>query len=325
MSRRRIDVKKDGFSLNGLESLLPTEEISDSGLESTEVFVSALTDFENHPFKVEDNSDMEILTESVKNNGIINPLLVRPRQNGSYEIIAGHRRKRAAELCGMVKVPVYIMECDDDTATIIMVDSNIQREEILPSERAFSYKMKMEAKKRQGKRTDLNRDKGIINSAGEIGNENGDISARTVYRYISLTRLLPEVLDMVDNKTLTLNTGFSIAGLTDTVPKLQEWFLEFYHNDDLVPDAKICSLIISGVREGQEITKDFVKGLFHGTSKPSRLKLFFDTRKSEKIRSYFGEEASQDDIEDLIISLLDEWSRKAVKDKGGGIDGGNEE
>ena len=202
--------------LNSYDDLFETQESKeDAGKEKVDtVVIDDLHPFKHHPFKVLDNEEMNQMVESVQQFGILNPLIVRPDENGTYEIVSGHRRARAAELAGLTTVPAIVRQLDDDAAIILMVDSNLARENILPSEKAWSYKLKLDAMKRQGERTDLTSCQlgAKSRSDEQIAQENGD-SARQIQRYIRLTNLIPELLDMVDAKQISFNPAVELSYL----------------------------------------------------------------------------------------------------------------
>ena len=261
--------------------------------------ISELHEFKNHPFKVIDNEEMDELVESIKKKGIIYPILCRPKRDGGFEIIAGHRRKHAAELAGLQEVPVTILDIDDDEAAIIMVDSNVQRNGWLPSEKAKAYKIKMEALNRQGKKSGTNEK---INSAEEIGKSNND-SARQVFRYIKLTKLNQTLLDLVDaGKIPTFSVGEPLASLDEDEQNL---IVEFYNIHSVLPNAdqikriklkseelkksgqKLDSLIISEILKVEKSLKVVLK--------PKTLKEYFPIGTSER------------EMEEIIIGLLEKW------------------
>jgi len=201
-----------------LDDLFTTEEerVKNNSELITEIDISNIDNFPDHPFKVIENEELLQMSESIKEKGVIVPALVRPKEDGRYEMISGHRRKRASELAGLDKIPCVVRELSDDEAIIAMVDSNMQREEILPSERAFAYKMKLDAMNRQGKRTDLTFSQvGIkFNSYEELSEQSGD-SRNQIHRYIRLTHLIPELLEKVDNKEIAFNPGVELSYLKE--------------------------------------------------------------------------------------------------------------
>jgi ParB family chromosome partitioning protein len=247
--------------------------------------------FKDHPFRVLDDEKMEETTESIRQYGVLVPGIVRPRADGGYEIIAGHRRKHGSELAGKEEMPVIVRDYTDDEATIIMVDSNIQREDILPSEKAKAYSMKYEAMKHQGKKSG----KTTLEEVGEAAGEN----AKKVQRYIWLSRLSDELLSMVDNRKLGFSQGVDISFLQEEAQQWVEAIIgEKGCNISTSQSAKIKEYGKSG-----ELTLAMVK-LILMEEKPKERKF---TIKSDKINQYFSEGYSNEDIEKVIISLLDKW------------------
>ena len=256
--------------------------------------LTELHTFKDHPFRVEDDEKMEETTESIRQHGVLVPGIARPRAGGGYEIIAGHRRKRGSELAGKMEMPVIVRNYTDDEATIIMVDSNIQREDILPSEKARAYKMKYEAMKHQGKKSGRN----TLDEVGEAAGEN----AKKVQRYIWLSRLSDELLEMVDTKKLGFSQGVDISFLTE---EAQQWVWAVIEekncNISMAQSVKIKEYGKSG-----ELTFAMVDMIL-AEEKPKERKV---TLKVDKISRYFAEDCSSEEIEDIIIRLLDEWSAK---------------
>ena len=259
-----------------------------------EVEINKLSDFNNHPFRVVDDEAMEELVESIKNNGILTPAIVRENPDGGYELISGHRRKHACEIIGLKKMPVVVKELNDDEATIIMVESNIQREEILPSEKAFAFKMKLEALSHPGKKiADLE------SSAESIGSEY-KISKRQIHRYIRLTELIPELLDMVDEKKLPFNTAVEISYLQKE--EQQVVYGKLLDGEKINPEG------LKKVRQAsKELDVNKIEKLIFSES--TKTKSASITLKEKKISEYFGKEYSKKDIERVIYSLLDEWKK----------------
>ena len=256
--------------------------------------LAELYTFKDHPFRVEDDEKMEETTESIRQYGVLVPGIARPRAGGGYEIIAGHRRKRGSELAGKTEMPVVVRNYTDDEATIIMVDSNIQREDILPSEKARAYKMKYEAMKHQGKKSGKN----TLDEVGEAAGEN----AKKVQRYIWLSRLSDELLAMVDGKKLGFSQGVDISFLAE---EAQQWVQgtieEKGCNVSMVQSAKIKEYGKTG-----ELTLAMVR-LILTEEKPKERKV---TLKADKISEYFAEDCSSEEIEGIIIQLLDEWKKR---------------
>jgi ParB family chromosome partitioning protein len=256
--------------------------------------LAELHTFKDHPFRVVDDEKMEETTESIRRYGVLVPGIARPRADGGYEIIAGHRRKRGSELAGKTEMPVIVRNYTDDEATIIMVDSNIQREDILPSEKARAYKMKYEAMKHQGKKSGKN----TLDEVGEAAGEN----AKKVQRYIWLSRLSDELLEMVDTKKLGFSQGVDISFLTE---EAQQWVQavigELGCSVSMVQSAKIKEYGKNG-----ELTFAMVR-LILAEEKPKERRV---TLKVDKISEYFAEDCTSEEIEEIIIRLLDEWSSK---------------
>ena len=250
--------------------------------------------FKDHPFRVVDDEKMEETTESIRQYGVLVPGIARPRAGGGYEIIAGHRRKRGSELAGKMEMPVIVRNYTDDEATIIMVDSNIQREDILPSEKARAYKMKYEAMKHQGKKSGKN----TLDEVGEAAGEN----AKKVQRYIWLSRLSDKLLEMVDTKKLGFSQGVDISFLTE---EAQQWVQavigEQGYNVSMVQSGKLKEYGKSG-----ELTFAMVR-LILTEEKPKERRV---TLKADKISEYFAEDCTNEEIEGIIIQLLDEWSAR---------------
>lgn len=266
--------------------------------DSTEQIISVpiqdLYDFKDHPFHVSDDEKMEETTESIRQYGVLVPGIARPRAGGGYEIIAGHRRKRGCELVGKTEMPVIVRNYTDDEAIIIMVDSNIQREDILPSEKAKAYKMKYEAMKHQGKKSGKN----TLEEVGEAAGENG----KKVQRYIWLSRLSDELLEMVDHKKIGFSQGVDLSFLSEEAQQWVEVIIEEQGcNISTVQSSKIKEYGKSG-----ELTFAMVR-LILTEEKPKERKI---TLKPDKINRYFEEDYSSEEIENIIIQLLDEWKKK---------------
>ena len=258
--------------------------------------LAELHTFKDHPFRVEDDEKMEETTESIRQHGVLVPGIARPRAGGGYEIIAGHRRKRGSELAGKTEMPVIVRNYTDDEATIIMVDSNIQREDILPSEKARAYKMKYEAMKHQGKKSGRN----TLDEVGEAAGEN----AKKVQRYIWLSRLSDELLEMVDTKKLGFSQGVDISFLTE---EAQQWVWAVIEekncNISMAQSVKIKEYGKSG-----ELTFAMVDMIL-AEEKPKERKI---TIKSDKIGKYFSDSYSNEEIESIIITLLDKWKEEGA-------------
>ena len=265
-----------------------------------EVNLTELHEFKNHPFRVIDDEKMQELAESIKANGVLSPALVRKRSEGGYELISGHRRKRACEIAGLSKMPVIVKELSDDEATIIMVDANIQREEILPSEKAFAFKMKMEAMSHQGVSN------GKI-TADEIGADNG-VSGRQVKRYIRLTMLIPELLQLVDEKKLPFVVGVEISYLDE---EFQEVIYKNLMEGKKVGKNEIHSLRQNEELEEGELTIYDIEGLLF--PEKAKKKISNVTLNQRKLAKYFTPDYEAEQIEEIILSLLEKWNEEQRK------------
>lgn len=273
-----------------------------------EIEIRKISSFSSHPFKVLDDEKMEDLVESVKLNGVLTPVLIRPTESG-YEMISGHRRMHAATIAGLTTIPAIVRELSDDDAVIAMVDANIQREELLPSEKAFAYKMKMDAIARQGQRTDLTLGHNVPKwSHEEIGKESG-ISGRQVKRYIRLTELIPELLDMVDNKKLQFTVAVEISYIEKTV---QEWIYEYIRDNGFIKPKQIANL--REQLENGNVNQGFMISIFNNclSGKKQARKV---TLSEKKLTKYFPEHYSQEDMENVIVKLLEQWKEQSVLDR----------
>ena len=265
--------------------------------------------FPDHPFQVRDDEEMRETIQSVKEYGVIIPAIVRPREEGGYEIVAGHRRKYACEQAGLDTMPVLIRNVDRDAATIIMVDSNLQRENILPSERAKAYKMKMEAIKRQGARTDLTSPKisAKFRSDDEVGQDAG-VSGDTIRNYIALTQLVPELQQMVDEKKIALSPAYQLAALT---PKEQGLLLETIDSEQTTPSLSQAQRMKKLSQSG-ELNEDTMLSIMMEQKKPEKNDI---TLSGEKLRKYFPRSYTPFQIENTIFKLLDAWQKKRQRDQ----------
>ena len=266
--------------------------------------LTELHPFPNHPFKVRDDEAMKETTESVKEYGVLTPAIVRPREEGGYEIVAGHRRKRACELAGLTALPALVRNLDDDTATILMVDSNIQRENILPSERAQAYKMKLEAIKRRGARTDLTspNNSAKLRSDDEIGAAMG-MSGDTVRNYISLTQLVPELQQMVDDKKIAVTPAYQIAALK---PEEQALLVETIESEQATPSVSQAQHMKKLSQSG-ELNEDTMLSILSAEKKPEVDKIVLT---ADTLRKYFPRSYTPKQMQDTIIKLLDQWLKK---------------
>ena len=271
----------------------------------TEMPLSDLHPFEGHPFKVLDDELMEQTVESIRQIGVVSPLIVRPDPEGGFEILSGHRRLHAAQLAGLETVPVIVKEMDDDAAIIFMVDSNLQRENILPSERAFSYKMKLEAMKHQGQRGDLTSDQKswAVNQLADDANE----SKTQVQRFIRLTNLIPEILDMVDEKKIAFNPAVELSYLK---PSEQKEFLEAMDYAQASPSLSQAQRLKKLSQEG-DCTLDAMCEVMNEIKKDE---LDHVTIKNEVLRKYFPKSYTPKQMQDTIIRLLEKWQRSKQRD-----------
>lgn len=274
----------------------------------TEMPLSDLHPFEGHPFKVLDDELMKQTVESIKQIGVVSPLIVRPDPEGGFEILSGHRRLHAAQLAGLETVPVIVKEMDDDAAIIFMVDSNLQRENILPSERAFSYKMKLEAMKHQGQRGDLTSDQvgqksWAVNQLADDTNE----SKTQVQRFIRLTNLIPEILDMVDEKKIAFNPAVELSYLK---PSEQKEFLEAMDYAQASPSLSQAQRLKKLSQEGG-CTLDAMCEVMNEIKKDE---LDHVTIKNEVLRKYFPKSYTPKQMQDTIIRLLEKWQRSKQRD-----------
>ena len=273
--------------------------------------LSDLHPFEGHPFKVLDDELMEQTVESIKQIGVVSPLIVRPDPEGGFEILSGHRRLHAAQLAGLETVPVIVNEMDDDAAIIFMVDSNLQRENILPSERAFSYKMKLEAMKHQGERGDLTSGQVGQKSVGTVSRdivaEQAGDSSRNVQRFIRLTNLIPEILDMVDEKKIAFNPAVELSYLK---PSEQKEFLEAMDYAQASPSLSQAQRLKKLSQEGG-CTLDAMCEVMNEIKKDE---LDHVTIKNEVLRKYFPKSYTPKQMQDTIIRLLEKWQRSKQRD-----------
>lgn len=302
--------KGANISLSSYDDIFETDESrADSQLEKVQkIPISELVHFKNHPFKVVDDEAMLRTTESIAQFGVLTPLIARPLEDGGYEIISGHRRAHAAEAAGLTEVPVIVRDMDDDAATVLMVDSNLQRENILPSERAFAYKMKLEAMKHQGERTDLTSDQvGPKLTNQEIGKATND-SMTQVKRYIRLTNLIPELLDMVDQKQISFNPAVELSYLK---PEEQRHVIEAMDFTQTAPSLSQAQRLKKLSQEGG-CTLEAMQDILGEVKKGDLERVAF---KSEQLRKYFPKSYSHKQMQDTIIKLLDQWQRKRQREQ----------
>ena len=299
--------KKRNLTLGGVDALFSTEEDRQSAkLEKVqEIPVDQLIPFKNHPFKVVDDEAMLRTVESVSQYGILSPLIARPMEGGGYELISGHRRKHAAELAGMTVVPVIVREMDDDAATILMVDSNLQRETILPSERAWAYRLKLEAMKHQGKATSRQL-VGKLESADVIGSDTGE-SGRQVQRFIRLTYLIPELLEMVDQKQLAFNPAVELSYLSD---EQQHQFIEAMNYAQAAPSLSQAQRLKKLAADGM-CSLEAMCALMSEEKKDMLDKVTF---KGDELRKFFPKSYTPKQMQETIIKLLTQWQKKRERD-----------
>ena len=296
-------------SLKGADDIFSTEESRQEQQREQvqQISIEELFPFKNHPFKVLDNESMQRTVESVEQYGVLSPLIARPRPEGGYEIISGHRRQHAAQLAGLDALPVIVRQMDDDAAVLLMVDSNLQRENILPSERAFAYKMKLEALKNQGARSDLTcgqfGHKLIGAKARDIvADESGD-NARNVQRFIRLTSLIPELLDMVDEKKIAFNPAVELSYLDESQ---QRDFLEAMQDTQNAPSLSQAQQLKKMAQQGE---LSYEKA-FDVMGQEKRSEKDTVTIKNETLRKYFPRSYTPKQMEEKIIQLLDAWQKK---------------
>ena len=294
-------------ALKGLDDLFSTEENrqEEQREQVQQIPIEELFPFKNHPFKVLDDESMQRTVESVEQYGVLSPLIARPRPEGGYEIISGHRRQHAAQLTGLETLPVIVRNMDDDAAVLLMVDSNLQRENILPSERAFAYKMKLEAIKNQGARSDLTSGQIVQKSKLSIERvaEDAGEGYKTVQRFIRLTNLIPELLDMVDEKKIAFNPAVELSYL-DT--NQQRDFLEAMNDTQNAPSLSQAQRLKKLAQEGH-FSYDVAFAVMGEEKKDELDKVVI---KNDTLRKYFPRSYTPKQMEDTIIKLLEQWQRK---------------
>ena len=293
-------------SLKGADDIFSTEESRQEQQREQvqQIPIGELFPFKNHPFKVLDDESMQRTVESVEQYGVLSPLIARHRPEGGYEIISGHRRQHAAQLAGLDTLPVIVRQMDDDAAVLLMVDSNLQRENILPSERAFAYKMKLEALKNQGARSDLTSPQvaAKFRSDDAVAKDQG-ISGDTVRRYIRLTNLVPELLDMVDEKKIAFNPAVELSYLDES----QQWdFLEAMNDTQNAPSLSQAQRLKKLAQEGH-FSYDVAFAVMGEEKKDELDKVVI---KNDTLRKYFPRSYTPKQMEDTIIKLLEQWQRK---------------
>ena len=302
-----MPIDSENLALKGLDDLFSTEENrqEEQREQVQQIPIDALHPFTNHPFKVLDDEAMTRTVESIAQYGVLAPLIARPRPDGDgYEIISGHRRQFAAKMAGLETLPVIVRDMDDDAATILMVDSNLQREHISPSERAFAYKMKLDALKNQGARSDLTSRQvvGKLEAADVIGKAT-DESGRQVQRYVRLTNLIPELLNMVDEKMISFNPAVELSYLS---PEQQQEMIKAMDDTQNAPSVSQAKRIKELAQKGQ-FTSDAVVAIM-GEEKKGELDTV--TIKNDILRKYFPRSYTPRQMEEKIIQLLDAWQKK---------------
>ena len=279
---------------------------------STEIDVDMIHVFKNHPFKVLDDEKMSDLVESIRFNGILSPVLVRPDGEDSYEMISGHRRMHAAKIVGLTMIPAIVREMSDDEAVIYMVDSNIQREELLPSEKAFAFKMKLDAMKRQGKRTDLTSDQNVQKfqtSRDSLASEFG-ISGPQISRYIRLTELIPDLLELVDNKRLQMTAAVEISYVDK---EIQQWICEYIHENGNVKQNQIVILrqeLLNGAITQSQLIDILNENAIERIPKKKV------TLSEKKLSQYFPPHYTSAEMEKVIVELLTNWKEQGGAENG---------
>ena len=303
------------IKLTSIDELLCVPETEGT----VDIDVRAIYPFENHPFRVVDDEKMEELVESIKANGVLTPVLVRPDDEGTYEMISGHRRLHAAKKAGLLKIPAIVKEMTNDDAVIAMVDANVQREEILPSEKAFAYRMKLEAIKRQGARNDLtsplnggklkeneeitSHQKGRKLEAADIVGKSMGVSGTQIQRYIRLTELIPKLLDMVDEKRLALSVAVELSYMNKNV---QQWIYEFIRENGMIKQEQLMEL--RKYRDDKNMTQEQLITILIGSAStvPTSKKITLNERKLHK---FFPAYYSKAEMERVIFGLLEQWKQ----------------
>jgi len=306
----KSSVKK--IELASVDDLFSTEESrQDEQLEKIqEIPLSELHPFKDHPFKVKDDDAMIETADSIKKYGVLVPAIARPLPDGGYELVAGHRRRRASELAGKETMPVIVRDLDDDAATIIMVDSNLQRENLLPSERAFAYKMKLEAIKHQGARTDLTsvQVEQKLSARDQVAKEAGERSGIQVMRYVRLTELIPELLDMVDEKKIAFNPAYELSFLK---PDEQQMLVETMDYEQATPSLSQAQRMKKFSQDGK-LSEDVMLAIMSEEKKSDLDKV---TLSSDTLRKYFPKSYTPAKMQETIIKLLEQWQKKRQRDQ----------
>ena len=298
-------------SLKGADDIFSTEESRQEQQREQvqQIPIGELFPFKNHPFKVLDDESMQRTVESVEQYGVLSPLIARPRPEGGYEIISGHRRQHAAQLAGLDALPVIVRNMDDDAAVLLMVDSNLQRENILPSERAFAYKMKLEALKNQGARSDLTSSQvGTKLRADELLAQQAGSSRNQVQRYIRLTELIPELLDMVDERKIALNQAYELSFLKK---EEQRDLLDAMDSEQSTPSLSQAQRLKKYSQEGH-LTLDMMRAIMGEEKKSDLDKVTFT---SDTLRKYFPKSYTPQRMQETIIKLLEAWQKKRQREQ----------
>ena len=300
--------------MTSYDDIFETDESrAESKLERVQsIPLSALVPFKEHPFKVVDDEAMLRTTESIAQYGVLTPLIARPLEDGSYEIISGHRRAHAAELAGLTEVPVLVRRMDDDAATVLMVDSNLQRENILPSERAYAYKMKLEAMKHQAGRPAQENYSQVGNNSGKLSSEEMaeelGTSKNQIFRFIRLTNLIPEVLDMVDQKQISFNPAVELSYLK---AEEQEMFIQAMDEVQAAPSLSQAQRLKKLSQEGG-FTLDAAREIMNEVKKGDLERVTF---RNEQLRKYFPRSYTTQQMQNTILKLLDQWQKKKGRDQ----------
>lgn len=272
-----------------------------------EIELKSITPFRSHPFKVLNDEKMEDLINSIKENGVITPVLIRPTEKNHYEMISGHRRMYAARKAGLATIPAIVREMSDDEAVIAMVDANIQREELLPSEKAFAYKMKLEAMKHQGGRTDItsgqNGQKLERTVSRDVLAEQVGESSKQIQRYIRITELIPELLDMVDNKKIQFTVAVDISYIDK---EMQKWIYEYIRDNGFIKPNQIA--VLRKRMEDENIGHSYMISILNNCIAPKKNRKV--TLPEKKLKNYFPPEYSQEQMEEVIVALLEQWKKE---------------
>ena len=308
-----MPIDNGNLALKGLDDLFSTEENrqEEQREQVQQIPIDALHPFTNHPFKVLDDEAMTRTVESIAQYGVLAPLIARPRPDGDgYEIISGHRRQYAAKLAGLDTLPVIVRKMSDDAAVILMVDSNLQREHILPSERAFAYKMKLEAIKHQGARTDLTsvQVEQKLSARDQVAKEAGERSGIQVMRYVRLTELIPELLDMVDEKKIAFNPAYELSFLK---PDEQQMLVETMDYEQATPSLSQAQRMKKFSQEGK-LSEDVMLAIMSEEKKGDLDKV---TLSSDTLRKYFPKSYTPAKMQETIIKLLEQWQKKRQRDQ----------